>query len=228
MAVHDLIMAAAGAGAASPSPFQFVTSASSGGTTATQTFSTVSIGAAFSNRRFVVGFTCGAGAARTISSATFGGVAMTALADVSAVGITAFYEVSFPTGTTADIVFNLNLGSLTAQGFLALYSIEKASAVTLVDSASGTSTATVKSVTLNTTAGGSAILAANQFNSTGGAATLSSISGLDATDASNSTTSTIRTFSTDLVTPTATGATYSATFSKVGNAVDKYLGISIL
>lgn len=228
MAVHDLIMAAAGAGAASPSPFQFVNSADAGGTTATQTFSTVSIGSAFSNRRFVVGFTCGAAAARTISSATFGGVAMTALATVSAVGVTAFYEVSFPTGTTADIVFNLNFGSLTAAGFIALYSIEKASAVTLVDSESGTSTATVKSVTLDTTAGGSAILAANQFNSTGGPATLSSISGLDATDASNSTATTIRTFSTDLVTPTATAATYSATFSKTGNAVDKYLGISIL
>ena len=228
MTVHNIVMAAAGAGPVYPSPFQFVNSADANGTTFTQTFSSVSIGSAFSNRRFVVAFTCGASGARTISSATFDGIAMTALANVSAVGITAFYEVSFPTGTVADIVFNLNLGSLTTAGFIALYSIEKASAVTLVDSESGTSTATVKSVTLNTTASGSVILAANQFNSTGGAATLSSISGLDATNASSSTGNTIRTFSTDLVTPTATAATYSATFSKTGNSVDKYLGISIL
>ena len=145
MAVHDLIMAAAGAGGgAGPSELQFVTSAVSGVTTATQTFSSVSIGPAYTNRRFIVGFTCGASTIRTISSATFGGNAMTALASVPGVGVTAFYEISFPTGTTADIVFNLSSGSLTSEGFIAVYYIGRNSAVTVVDQQSGTTTATSK------------------------------------------------------------------------------------
>lgn len=203
----------------------FVSSATSGGTGATQTFSSVSIGSASVNRRFIVGFTCGDSSSRTVNSATFGGVSMTQLATVSGFGVTAYYEVGFPTGTTATIVFNLS-GSLNTQGFIAVYSYEKATAATLVDSESGSSTAATKTVTLDTSANGSVLLAANQFNSFG-APSVSSISGLDAVNAQNSTSTTIRTFSSDLVTPAATGASYSITFSFAGNSADKYLGISI-
>lgn len=204
----------------------FVSKAGSGGTSATQTFSSVSIGSAFTNRRFIVGFTCGANASRTVSSATFGGVSMTQLASVSGFGVTAFYEVGFSSGTTATIVFNLS-NSTNSEGRIAVYSYEKSLAATLIDSESGFDTAATKTVTLNTSANGSVLLAANQFNSSIGPPTVSSTSGLDDVDAKSDNSTTIQTFSSDLVTPAATGASYSITFSYAGNSNDKYLGISI-
>lgn len=206
----------------------FVSSATSGGTSSTQTFSGLYIGSAFTNRRFIVGFTGGAGSNRTVNSATFNGVSMTQLASVSNFGVTAYYEVSYPTGTgPATIVFNLS-GSLTNPGFIAYYSYEKSVAATLIDSEGGASSSATKTVTLDTSANGSVLFAANQFNSSTGAPSVSSTSGLDAVDADNSTSTTIRTFSSDLVTPAATGASYSVTFDSAGNSTDKYLGISVV
>ena len=99
-----------------PVAASFVTSASSSADASSYTYSTISLGAAASNRKIVVTVAAyGSGNGRTISSLTVGGVEATQVvaATISTNSPTAaIWIASVPTGITGDIVVTWTAGMI--------------------------------------------------------------------------------------------------------------------
>jgi hypothetical protein len=101
--------------AAPPPPsLEFRVSAVDATDLTTYTFSTVDIGVADSTRRVIVGVAGAAGAARTLSSATIGGVSATIHTNLSSADHSSLISVLVPTGTTATIVLTFSGGMISA------------------------------------------------------------------------------------------------------------------
>ena len=223
MAIHDIIMAAAG-GASSLS-LTYIGSGYTGNTSTTQTVSNFSLGTGFTNRRIIVFATVNAGGFRSFTSATLDGNNMTQLASISTFGCTAAYEIADAVNSTADIELEVS-GSVGTPMRIFVYSVNTPS-LTLVDSASSANTSATKSLTVNTAFNGAVLMAANAFNSS--TVSVSSFSGLDQLDypGAKDGSSSFRVMGSDAITAKTTNSVYSITFNTTSVSSDKALAISL-
>lgn len=131
----------------------------------TYTFTSKDIGTAATGRRIIVGVIGSGAASRTISSVTVGGNAATAINFVegSVTGAflqSAIYIIQVDAGTTATVVVTFSAGSNRCGiGVWAAYGLQSSSAT-----ATGTSVANPQTASLNISAGGVALGAAQTFD----------------------------------------------------------------
>lgn len=152
------LLSKGGGGAANPT-MAFVVGSSQVADGATQTYSTLSLGVAATNRKIIVG--CGWQGTVTLSSATIGGVAATIVlqAASSSVSNVALIIADVPTGTTGDVV--LTLSGSTQRSVVGVYRVVDLTSSTAHATSNATSsTAGVITGSLNVPANGFAIAAA--------------------------------------------------------------------
>lgn len=104
-----------GFGAGEPiAPIAIAATASSGSDSnlVTYTFSSQALGAEASERRIVVAARGGAGASRTLDTATIGGVSATIDAVAGTASHVDIFSANVPTGTTGDVVLTFSGGML--------------------------------------------------------------------------------------------------------------------
>ncbi|MEB3209662.1 MAG: hypothetical protein VKK63_12215, partial [Synechococcus sp.] len=161
-------------GAANITDFAFVASTTNNDNASTYTFTAASIGAADSNRRVVVAFGARAGSntAFSISSATIGGTSATILVQKDATDdggnkdMAALLIADVPTGTTADVVVNMSRSGVRAA--MATYRIVSTSALTVIDTADGSGSASVNmSLDVQPSSVALAVGASRYFDATG-------------------------------------------------------------
>lgn len=121
-------------------------------------FASLAIGAASAGRYVLVGIDIRAGAARTISSVTIGGVSATSVGNVANGNTTlGFWIALVPTGTTATVA--VNLSGAAARAWVSVWSVVGLSSTTATATASDIALSgtgpVVYSTTINIAAGGS-------------------------------------------------------------------------
>jgi hypothetical protein len=121
----------------------------------TYTFTSRAIGAVDSTRRVVVGVAWGNSIARTLSSATIGGVGATIHVQTGAGNLdgSALISAAVPTGTTATIVVTLTAGALNCG--IAVWSLLNATGSPSATASDNTTSADALSVGVNVPANGS-------------------------------------------------------------------------
>jgi hypothetical protein len=126
------------------------------------TFTGASIGTAAADRVIVVGVMLNSGSARTVSSVTLGGNAMTSIVGTNSASNTALFRIDVASGTTANIVVT---GSGASNGcFVVIYSLIGWGTVTTYNSNSATGSGSTISTTIDTVSGGAVIGIQNRFN----------------------------------------------------------------
>jgi hypothetical protein len=170
------------------------------------TFNTTNIGTATSDRVVVVGVMLNSSAARTVSSVTLGGNAMTSIVGTSSASNAALFRISVAAGTTANIVVT---GSGTSNGcYVVVYSLTGWGTVTTYNSNSATGSSATISTTIDTASNGAAIGIQNRF-STGAT---SGTAGFATQDVNTTFDGSQRIYSGNTIPTTlATGTTYSVT-----------------
>lgn len=180
----------------------------------TYTFTAESIGTATSDRVIVVGAMLNSASARTVSSVTLGGNAMTSIVGTSSASNCALFRIGVSAGTTADIVVT---GSGASNGcFIVVYSLTGWGTVTTYASNSATGTGATASTTVDTASDGVVIGIQNRF-STGA---ITGTAGFGTQDVNTTFDGTQRIYSGNTnPTSLATGTTYSVTATAATNSI---------
>ena len=178
------------------------------------TFTAEPIGTATSDRVIVVGAMLNAGGARTVSSITLGGNAMTSIVGTSSASNCALFRISVATGTTADIVVT---GSGASSGcFIVVYSLTGWGTVNTYASNSNTGGGSTILTTVDTAANGVVIGIQNRFSTNA----ITGTAGFGTQDVNTTFDSTQRIYSGNTnPTSLATGVTYSVTSTAATNSI---------
>lgn len=143
-----------------PAAFAYGASASDPSDLSSYSFSSLSIGTAASDRYVIAAILIAAGTVPTITSATIGGVAATALfSATSSFTRSSFYIAAVPTGTTATLAFSLSSGAARAAG--AVWSVT--GLISATPSATAMSNASTGAASLVVGGGGFVIGASNSY-----------------------------------------------------------------
>lgn len=136
LGVNHLAGFGANASIANPLEFSFQDSAVDEVDRTSYTFASMSLGAAATARRIVIGVVCRASTAPVINSLTVGGISASLIHQSRASGGAYFYYADVPTGTTGDVVVNF-ASSVTRAG-ICVWRILNESSMTPTDTASST------------------------------------------------------------------------------------------